>query len=181
MKRSLAYQIAVDIRERNASLLFQRLNYFYIVMAFLIAAVMTSYAISNQSNQTYVTSIRTVLVIFGLVISLYFAFLNYWNTRILAGIRDYTLELEVGDFEEYINLSSRPYRSTENIVDNVVTTGFFRLILGLLSELIAFTCVFFHIRTNWSLRITRGLMANHTYVTPIIFSILWIIIIIISF
>jgi hypothetical protein len=101
MKRSLAYQIAADIRERNASLLFQRLNYFYIVMAFLIAAVMTSYAVSNQSNQTYVTSIRTVLVIFGLVISLYFTFLNYWNTRILAGIRDYTLKLEVGDFCAY--------------------------------------------------------------------------------
>jgi len=178
----LAYSTISDIRERNAALLLQRLNFFLITTAFLIAGILATYTSSIPISLSVATYIRPTLMAVAAILSFAFMVINYWNTRILAGIRDYTLELEENDFSHQVPINDRPYHKIEDILRQLHNgVNICQLVLGSISEPCAYTFALCGIRCAWVRRKVREGMAPHTYVIPQLFLILWIIWIILYF
>ena len=138
MERSLAHKTAVEIREHNASLLFQRLNFLLLTMAFLIAGLIASYSGCATENLDAIKTIRQSVVALGIVLSILFVVVIFWNTRILAGINDYTLELEKQDFLVKVAIDDRPYKKIEEILQRLHNVGLCNLPCRLVSELCAY-------------------------------------------
>ncbi len=90
-KIQLLYEVAEDMHYHELGFLFQRLNFFLVSMSFLVVAFVMAYYTKEAKND----GITRALVSLGLITSLIFTFVNFWNSEnIIKKLRDYILKKE---------------------------------------------------------------------------------------
>ncbi|HUV46244.1 MAG TPA: hypothetical protein VMW45_04175 [Dehalococcoidia bacterium] len=180
MKRQQVYDELVKARDKNIALLFQRLNFFLIATAFLIAGFVTSYAAARSDTLPDLVCISYVLIATGIGLSFFFAFVNFLNTRILFYMGLSIKELEKKNLEEEVGEDEFPSKLRDNNVNKVMSKGLWRLLgekcceLGALSLVLIFRCSSQAVRQK-----AQQSVASHVYVVPLGFTIMWITLLII--
>jgi len=162
MNYETAYNKAVEVRHRDIGLLFQRLNFFLIATAFLIAAFATVLTVGTDSK---LIRVDYALTLVGFVFSLVYATTNYLNTRIIRKINDYIRELEGRDFSAIVEQGQGPYQRIDEIAQQEMKRGK-RLLLDMLIS--ALTLVYNPRGT------ARESVADHTYLIPLLFAGVWL-------
>lgn len=181
MKVKDAYPVLIETNKTNITLLFQRLNYFFIATAFLIAGFASSYATARANELDDVLWIAYVLIGIGIIISLFFTVINYLNGRIIYEISKHIMKLEILDFESDITSKEAPSIKLRKITRSAVTGGMWKLLGELLSEIYYIGLVFVFQRKQLNnIRKAEKSIASHVYLLPFGFTLSWIIILILA-
>ena len=160
----LVYDKLAEIESRDVGLLFQRLNFFLVGSAFLVAGFAT--LVQRSLILAYVINAA------GFYLSIFFAAITYLNARIIWHFGDYLRKLELEKAEE----KEATYTKVRDIVekevwDKELKNSYLRLFGKLFREI-------WNLLSN-ALDASKKSMASHTYLIPVGFSILWIIFLVI--
>lgn len=164
MRYEVAYNKAVEILNRDTALLFQRLNFFLIATAFLIAAFATVLTVGTGS---ILLNIDYILSAAGFVYSLLLAATNYLNTRIIWQIGEYIRNLEDKDFGDVVEQGQEPYKRIDQIVKGSMNR---RTTFSLIPSMVGSV---FTVIGNPS-KTARESVADHTYIVPLLFVVVWL-------
>lgn len=168
MKYEMAYMKATETLNRDINLLFQRLNFFLVATAFLLTAFATIVAVGANSS---LLNINYIIGVAGFVYSFLIAITNHLNTRIIYSIGEYIQDLETKVFAEEAEMALLPSRKISQIAKNSINKP-----SGLC---LAFSMVGSCFNLVFNLRkIREESVANHTYVVPFFFSIVWLLMLI---
>lgn len=166
MNYEIAYNKAIEMIDRDIKLLFQRLNFFLIAMGFLLAAFATIFVVDESPE---LITVKYIIVVVGFLLSLLFATINYLNTWIIWRIGQYIRELENQDFKELVEEGNQPYQRVNQIVlDSMNRNHIFALTWEMIRSV---WDVIFNPRKK-----AREGVADHTYIVPLLFAFIWVII-----
>jgi len=90
--RNDLYGVAVQIRNQELSSLHQRVNFFLIGTSFLVIAFVN--VISREPHLLIMHKVALLVGIAGLVLSVFFTFVNFQNVRIIERLDEYIRSLE---------------------------------------------------------------------------------------
>jgi hypothetical protein len=163
-----AYQKAIDYRNQDLTLLFQRLNYFLIGSAFLITAYATLIT-RLTPDYTVVTVLTYVIEGVGIYLSLFFAIINYLNNVVIEKIDDYIRCLENTTSSNFV----KPFTYLKNdIVASVQKYSFNNNPLNLLGKVILEVIINLINPFNSS----NHRFAPNTFIIPLGFFLFWILV-----
>jgi len=165
MTYETAYNKAIETCNRDIKLLFQRVNFFLIATAFMIAAFTTLLTVGIDSRVVY---LDYVLSLAGLGFSMLFATTNYLNTIVIRQIGQYILELESHDFNTPLIKGLEPHQKIDQIVQKSMDRG---KIWSLIFEMF--------VKGIWTLIMNpresaRTNIVSYSYIVPLFFAIVWL-------
>lgn len=162
MRVEEAYKTAIEHYHHDTTLLFQRLNFFFIAMGFLVAAW-------AQLMGDGTRDLQIIVSVSGFLFSFAFALTNYLNTKIIWNIGAYLRKLEEMTTDE-ISIDDMPFHRTYGIVKDSLD---FKInnIVSLAFEMVAsiFRLVFRPKDAG------EKNVADHTYFIPLLFTFLWVV------
>ena len=166
MKYELAYKTVVEAKNREASLLFQRVNFFLIGTAFLITGFATLTSNWNCESSCRILTLAYIINVAGLYLSIFFIIINFLNTRILRGIGDYLVDLE-NSFDENKEVPMTPSIRIKEIVELSVSEiyGICKFRKAFWDEL----CAIVRSPTD----VSRKTLAPHTWIVPLGLAVFW--------
>jgi hypothetical protein len=160
-----AYDKATGILDRDVKLLFQRLNFFLVAMAFLVAGFAAVFGAGQNSRA--LLNIDYVISGAGFFASIFFASINYLNTRIIRQTGRYIRELEGMKFGELVDDTHMPYARVEQIVQEEMNRRTTLILLPLMLRQL-FNVLF---RPRHA---AKENIADHVYIVPLGFSLFWL-------
>ena len=167
MNYEIAYNKAIELLDRDIKLLFQRLNFFLIATAFLLAAFG-----AVVGDDTILRWIGLIIAVTGILFSLLFASINYLNTRIIWKIGRYVRYLEGRDFTAPVTKGQEPYNKIYKLVKTEMRSrkNLWLLVPQMFKSMI----------TLWKKPKVAGerSVADHTYIVPFFFMFVWILLLI---
>lgn len=166
MNNQAAYEKAIDILDRDTKLLFQRLNYFLVATAFLLAAFGAIFTAENSE-----LSIGIALTVAGFGFSILFSCINFLNTKIIWKISVFIRELENTDFQEEAAKKNRPYNKIYRIVKAEMNLKTILLLIPNL--LLSVLRLIFRTKKAGSEN-----TADHVYIVPLFFAVIWLVLLI---
>ena len=170
MEYSIAYDKATEIYRNDLNLLFRRLNFFLIGVAFLITGLAALVA-SRYYLHYPIIAFAYIICTAGFYLSLCFTFINYLNTRNLYKFGEYIHFLEK-KYDEQGEVKREPAIMMKTIVQSTLRGAPWRLFKRLGSKLCGLIA-------NPS-REPRRSTANNAYLISIGFVVFWVLIFFVS-
>jgi len=170
MKHGIAYERASRrlsrVEDREISLLFQRVNFFLVLMAFLITGFATL-VVKNCGLSGKPLNLAYIIVATGEYSAVFFTFINYLNSRIIWQLGQHSLKLEE-DFNERSRRVTFPIAEIHRIVQSTMKKGYCGILKQLVCEL-------------WLLcidpyRASKKSIGNHSYLIPLGFAVFWVVV-----
>ncbi|MBA2084202.1 hypothetical protein DMTZ50_0003 [Dehalococcoides mccartyi] len=161
------FRIFCDTLNSEIDLLFQRLNYFLIASSFLVTAFATLLVAAKGCMAGDQLVLAFLINAVGFYLSLFFAIINYLNTRIIWQKGKYLRDIE--NTSEVISRISPNSTSEEIVLQKVwgeeLNHSQFTLILNMVKEIRDF---FFG-----PSKASKSGLAPHTYLIPLGFGVFW--------
>lgn len=172
MRYSVAYDKALEISKNMEDSVLQRLNFFLISTAFLIAGLATLVAGRNDAGLTH-GQLRLSYIInaLGLYLSLFFTTINFHNIDILTDFGAYIRRLEEGIAKrrDKLHITEPPPATQAEDIANSKMEGFPWPLLGRL-----FRQLYSQITSPHEA--AKGGKTNHTFLVPLLFVVVWLVI-----
>jgi hypothetical protein len=167
--KQIIYQESGTYVRQHESMLFQRLNYFLVAIAFLVAGFVELAVNSAQHDSNTLRIGLTVLVgTTGFVISWFFTAINYFNGTTLINAYEFAEQVEDDLFNNTFDLSQtkRLYR---HINKELLASGRFKFDL----KTLLYDCIVASIRIEFNTK-EREPRAPHTWIIPFCFILFWL-------
>jgi len=171
MDKDTGFDRFIELANREANLLFQRLNYFLIGSAFLVTAFSTLVAVEHFNLTGPNLTLAYMINLTGFYLSLFFSFINYLNTRIIWHKHKFIRDMESITEEKRENIKAFT-KSEDILVEEIWNIELKDNYLILLSNMIkeSFSFIFRTYKTS-----KQGL-APHTYWIPLGFTVFWLVV-----
>jgi hypothetical protein len=178
-KNKVVYKTAVDSAQHLESLLFDRLNYFLAGSAFLVTAY-AALAVSVKHLSNYSSILRLTYLVngTGFYLSIFFAIINYLNTRVIGAIFSCIKNLELDNIKDENLKAGNYFNYQDAMVETVIADDFshntFLLIIGPLRGLWRFLKQPFQHES-------KDTEAPHTYMIPLALAAFWLVVFFVVF
>ena len=172
MRYSVAYDKALEISKNMEDSVLQRLNFFLIATAFLIAGLATLVASGNDAGLTIrQLTLAYIINALGLYLSLFFTAINFHNIDILTDFGGYIRTLEQGLVKrrDKLHITEPPPATKAEDIANLKMKGFPWSLLGRL-----FRQLYSQIASPHEA--AKGGKTNHTFLVPLLFVVVWLVI-----
>jgi hypothetical protein len=183
-KDNEVYRTAVESMRHLESLLFDRLNYFLAGSAFLVTAYAAlAVSIKHWSPFNPILLLTYLVNATGFYLSIFFAVINYLNSRIIGTIQQAIIDIESGKINETqytktnIQLAYGNYFRYQSSIGKTVYKDDFNnktinVLLGPLKGLQTYFSKPMRI-DNMNVKYHKDIEAPHTYILPLGLSFFW--------